>query len=316
MKNKPLVSVIIPAYNAGKYIEMAVNSALNQSYPNIEVVVINDGSTDNTLDVLYQFSSIVVISTENKGVSTARNMGIEASKGEYISFLDADDELDQNAIESLMNSCLKYDADICGGLFVKYSKENATSEIFFENEKLLKFCIEDNSYTYSACAKVYRKRFVDETRFRVGFRANEDSFFVFELSLKNPKCVSLNKIVYYIRIVHTSASRSKNSDSYLDINQLAKMKYEKVVEIYPQYKDYAKNILVKANMASLNRIRTLEGNYREYENECIKYICQNAKYFIPATDFDKKLFFLIKCHLYRVFKAYMLLKKTLKNILS
>ncbi len=305
--NKPLVSVIIPAYNAEKYIEIAVNSVLKQSYPNIEIIVINDGSTDNTLDVLSRFPNIVVISTENKGVSNARNMGIEASKGEYISFLDADDELDQNAIDSLMVSCLKYDADICGGLFVKPLKEDSASELFFENDKLLKFCIEDNPYTYSACAKVYRKRFVDETRFRVGFRANEDSFFIFELSLNNPKCVSLNKCVYYIRTVHSSASRSKNSDSYLDINRLAKIKYEKVVEAYPQYKDYAKNILVKANMASLKRIMNMDGNYREYENECIKYICLNAKCFIPATDSDKKLFFLITHHLYRLFKIYLLL---------
>lgn len=309
MKNKPLVSVIIPAYNAGKYIEMAVNSALNQSYPNIEVVVINDGSTDDTLDVLSRFPNIVLISTENKGVSNARNMGIEASKGEYISFLDADDELDELAVESMLNSCLKYNADICGGQMNKLTDKYIALERCFDQNALLKYCIEDRPFTYSSCAKIYKKDFIDKTRFKIGYRANEDSFFIFELALKNPKCVSLNKIVYHVRVVLTSASRSRRSDSYLDINRLAKIKYEKVVESYPQYKDYAKNILVKANMASLKRIMNMDGNYREYENECIKYICLNAKCFIPATDSDKKLFFLITHHLYRLFKIYLLLKK-------
>ncbi len=114
--NNPLVSVIIPAYNAGKYIESAVESVLRQSYTNIELIVVNDGSTDNTLDVLSHFSDIKILSTSNKGVSHARNVGIDTSKGEYISFLDADDELEINAIEHLLSSCLKWNADICSGL--------------------------------------------------------------------------------------------------------------------------------------------------------------------------------------------------------
>ena len=93
MNNEPpLVSVIIPSYNCGKYIDEAVSGVLNQTYPNVEVIVIDDGSTDNTLDILSKYrNEIKVISQPNQGVAKARNTGISAAAGKYIATLDADD---------------------------------------------------------------------------------------------------------------------------------------------------------------------------------------------------------------------------------
>jgi len=310
-----LVSVIIPAYNAGKYIEKAVQSVLKQTYSNIEIIVVNDGSTDNTLDVLSQFSGVKIISTPNKGVSHARNVGIEASIGEYISFLDADDELEYDAIDVLLKSVLKNDADICAGLLCSTHKRDVEyTEHVIDGDALLCYCIEDNPYTYSSCAKIYKKNFVDKIRFPLGKCAHEDSFFIFELSLKKPKCVLINKMIYFIVAHETSASRNKNSDSFLDINKLAKVKYEMVLDKYPRYKDYAKNILIKANMASLSRL-LISQNYcfKDYEKKCIKDICENAVYFIPAIKSDKKLFFIITHHLYWLVKKILLFKDVLKR---
>lgn len=310
MNNNPLVSVIIPAYNAGKYIEMAVRSVLNQSYTNIELIVVNDGSTDSTLDVLSQFSDINIISTPNKGVSHARNVGIDASNGEYISFLDADDELEHNAIEILVKSIKKHKADICAGLsYTIFKKEENFSEQIFEGDSLLRYCIEDNPYTYSVWAKLYKKEFVNKTRFSLGVRAHQDAFFNFELALKEPKCVQINKIIYYYRVHEANTSR-KNSDSFLDINRLARTKYEIVLKKYPQYKDYAKNIIIKANMASLNKLLTVENDcFKDYEKKCLKSICENAAYFIPATKYNKMFFFIITHHLYWPFKKYLYLNR-------
>ena len=317
MNNNPLVSVIIPAYNAGKYIEMAVRSVLNQSYTNIELIVVNDGSTDSTLDVLSQFSDINIISTPNKGVSHARNVGIDASNGEYISFLDADDELEHNAIEILVKSIKKHKADICAGLsYTIFKKEENFSEQIFEGDSLLRYCIEDNPYTYSVWAKLYKKEFVNKTRFSLGMRAHEDAFFNFELALKEPKCVQINKIIYYYRVHEANTSRKKNSDSFLDINRLARTKYEIVLNKYPQYNNYAKNILIKANMATLKRILNIDDlGVKNIEKKCVKYICENATYFIPATQFDKKFFFLITHHLYYFFKKYFNLKVYFKSLI-
>ncbi len=89
MKHK--VSIIIPAYNAEKYIRQCISSVLLQDYPNIEVIVINDGSTDGTLDIIKQFKDVFLINQNNSGVSAARNAGLRAATGDYIAFLDADD---------------------------------------------------------------------------------------------------------------------------------------------------------------------------------------------------------------------------------
>lgn len=90
--NFPLISIIMPAFNAEPYICESIESVLNQSYPNIELIVINDGSTDNTANTIsHLMDSIIYIETDNKGVSAARNLGIEQAKGEWLAFLDADD---------------------------------------------------------------------------------------------------------------------------------------------------------------------------------------------------------------------------------
>ena len=98
----PLVSVIIPAYNYEAYVSLAIQSVLSQSYPNIEIVVVDDGSADGTADAVKKFAdSVRCFSKKNEGLAAARNFGIRKSKGEFLLFLDADDELEENAIERL-----------------------------------------------------------------------------------------------------------------------------------------------------------------------------------------------------------------------
>ena len=96
------ISVIIPVYNGEKYIQRCVDSVLNQTYSDIEIIVINDGSTDNTENILKSYSNIVLINKENEGVSKARNTGLSLAKGDYVYFCDADDYLEKNAFEILI----------------------------------------------------------------------------------------------------------------------------------------------------------------------------------------------------------------------
>ena len=114
--NKEKVSVIIPAYNAEPFIERAIDSVLSQTYKNVEIIVINDGSTDKTEQkvkaYIEKYENIKLISTENGGVCRARNIGIETASGEYISFLDADDELLPDALEVMISVANEKNADI------------------------------------------------------------------------------------------------------------------------------------------------------------------------------------------------------------
>jgi glycosyltransferase involved in cell wall biosynthesis len=105
--NKPLVSIIIPVFNAEKYLGETINSAIDQTWENMEIIIIDDGSTDNSLTIAKQFSceNVKVYTQENKGASVARNNGLSKARGEYIQFLDADDILSADKIEGQMN-CL------------------------------------------------------------------------------------------------------------------------------------------------------------------------------------------------------------------
>lgn len=104
MKNYPLVSVVIPAYNCENTVRETLESVLQQTYKNIEIIVVNDGSTDHSLDVISQYSgNVTIINKENGGVAGARNLGIKAAKGEFISFCDADDIWNSEKIEDQIN---------------------------------------------------------------------------------------------------------------------------------------------------------------------------------------------------------------------
>lgn len=128
------ISIIIPVYNAEKYINATLDSILNQTFKDIEVILVNDGSLDNSLSICKKYaegdSRIIVLNKKNEGVSIARNTGIKSSSGEYILFIDADDWIEPDMCEILYNNITKYDGDIC---FCNHIKEfdNKSEKIAF-----------------------------------------------------------------------------------------------------------------------------------------------------------------------------------------
>lgn len=121
--NVPLVSIIIPLYNAEKYIKETINAALQQTWPNKEIIIIDDGSTDNSLVIIRQFESqhVKIFTQKNQGASAARNHGLQLAKGKYIQFLDADDLLNTNKIEAQLELLADYPdyIGLCGTIHFK-----------------------------------------------------------------------------------------------------------------------------------------------------------------------------------------------------
>ena len=115
-----LISVVVPAYNIEKYIERCIKSILSQTYSNLEIIIVDDGSTDNTASIIDQYAlkdtRIIPIHKKNGGVSSARTEGINRASGDWIGFVDGDDVIEENMYEVLINNAKKYDADIshCG----------------------------------------------------------------------------------------------------------------------------------------------------------------------------------------------------------
>lgn len=118
--NNPKVSIIMPVYNVEKYLKKCLNSLINQTLDDIEIICVNDGSTDNSDKILQEFaqkdSRIKILTQSNKGQSVARNLAIENANGEYLGFVDSDDWVDLDYFEKLYNIAIKYDCDIaCAG---------------------------------------------------------------------------------------------------------------------------------------------------------------------------------------------------------
>lgn len=131
LNNLPLVSIIIPCYNREKYISQAIDSVLNQTYQPIEVIVVDDGSQDNSINVVKKYGNrISLIEQANRGVSAARNTGFKAAQGSYIIFLDSDDWLSNNIVESHIQTLNKWpEVDICCTDSVSAKNENTLSNI-------------------------------------------------------------------------------------------------------------------------------------------------------------------------------------------
>ncbi|MBQ8429662.1 MAG: glycosyltransferase [Clostridia bacterium] len=312
------ISVIIPAYNVEKYIEMCIDSLLQQTYNDLEIVVINDGSSDKTKEILDKYSqnhaNIRVLHTENRGVSCARNTGLNIANGKYVMFLDADDYLAQNAIEILMQDALNNDADIVSGLMCAGVSQEPVSitdtnvEIWSNTEALQK-SLEDNPFTYSSCAKLYKRHIVEDVRFVEGRKIHEDSYFVFSTFLKNPKVVAREVYLYNYRVNESSASHAGFSEKYFDILYFAKEKYKTIEAQYPELLDKAKNMLVKSNIAMLQcLLNTNDKKYKKDVKDCIREVKKYKRYFIPTYPGDRKRFKIIVYNLYGIFKFLYRLK--------
>ena len=214
-----LISVIIPAFNVENYIERCLKSVLNQSFKNLEIIIINDGSTDHTgeiIDQLYEKDSrIIVIHKKNTGVSDSRNVGLEIANGNYIGFVDSDDEILPEMYEILYKNILKYNAEIshCGFELVTPLRKisfHGTNKIYIQNQKdALISLLEGYPFEPSNCSKLYCKKILNNVRYNVDIRINEDLLFNVEAFKNSKKIVFEDVILYRYMDNPNSAARSK-----------------------------------------------------------------------------------------------------------
>lgn len=226
MQQEEVVSIIIPAYNVENYIVRTIESCVNQTYKKVEILIVDDGSLDNTSRVIQEYmlkdDRIKYFYQENSGVSKARNKGISHANGKYIVFLDSDDWLDKDAIEYLIYYQEKYKKYFitvnrqCIELDGKILKEK--NKIFNEEikildvEELLENFIENNYSVSSSCYKLYSRDILlkNEIRFKENIFHGEDGLFVFEYLFQVDKVLYSNKPLWNILERPDSASREKN----------------------------------------------------------------------------------------------------------
>ena len=304
--NDSLVSIIVPIYNAEKYLDSCIQSVLRQTYTNWELILIDDGSTDKSGRIAEEYGfadeRITVFHQKNLGVSLARNQGIDEATGNYVVFLDADDELIEDCLAKTVNIAEETNADVVAGRSCE-NQELFQDRIIWTGAEALENSLKDHLFTYSACAKLIRREFIGKTRFTPDIRINEDSYFVFQLLCKQNVFVLTNDVIYFYRANSESSSRTVFSEKYFDILKVSDLKYKKIEEQFPQMHDLAKNMLLKARMNVLRilAVRTRD-EYRDVEKKLLEYILDNKEDYIPSIKECNQWMFILSHHLFYVYK--------------
>lgn len=304
--NDSLVSIIVPIYNAEKYLDSCIQSVLRQTYTNWELILIDDGSTDKSGRIAEEYGfadeRITVFHQKNLGVSLARNQGIDEATGNYVVFLDADDELIEDCLAKTVNIAEETNADVVAGRSCE-NQELFQDRIIWTGAEALENSLKDHLFTYSACAKLIRREFIGKTRFTPDIRINEDSYFVFQLLCKQNVFVLTNDVIYFYRANSESSSRTVFSEKYFDILKVSDLKYKKIEEQFPQMHDLAKNMLLKARMNVLRilAVRTRD-EYRDVEKKLLEYILDNKEDYIPSSKECNQWMFILSHHLFYVDK--------------
>lgn len=261
------VSVLIPCYNTEEYLSRCLDSVISQTYKNLEIVLLDDGSTDNSLNIMKEYQAkddrITIISRENRGIATSRNELIEKSTGEYASFVDSDDYISNDYISSMMEAIEKSNSDIalCGvkKVYDNTTNERITTETIHVSDRIetLKAMISVRDYYDYPVAKLYNRKCIQNVRFPDG-RIYEDTATLFKIYNNIDRAVILDKECYFYLIgregsITTKKYTKKNlNDNYLAIHD----RYEFILEKVPEIKNeiclcYINNAIVLVQRALL-----------------------------------------------------------------
>ena len=228
------ISVIVPVYNIEKYISRCLESIINQTYKNLEIIVIDDGSSDNTGKIIDDFAKrdkrVIVIHQDNKGVSSARNKGLDIATGQYIGFVDGDDTLDKDMYDFLLKNIKKYDADIshCGYRLIEDKKETlfyGSGKIIIQDRKKGILDLMDGSLIEpTLCNKLFKRQLLEYIRLDENIKINEDLYFNI-LAFNNS-----NKSVFQDYTKYNYIKREGSASTSSCNNIIEKMIVEKYIE--------------------------------------------------------------------------------------
>ena len=241
--SKPLISVIVPIYKVEKYLKRCVDSIINQSYKNLEIILVDDGSPDLCPKICDNYSKkdkrIKVIHKKNGGLSDARNKGLDIASGEYISFIDSDDYISENYFEELVKAMISNKADVAI-TDIKTVYEDTGSEIinkaYTETQDLIGFV--NTGLAASACNKLIKKSYYDKYKFEVG-KINEDIAVIIPIMVHASKIVYVENVFYYYIQRNNSIQNSNFSDKRFDIINAVDLTLSRIegIKNYDRIKD-------------------------------------------------------------------------------
>lgn len=272
MRGKVMISVIIPVYNTEKYIKRCLDSVTHQTYSDLEILIVDDGSTDSSSDICKEYQKkdnrIKYIRKSNSGQGASRNLALDECRGEWISFVDSDDWIDLKMYEDMLSACSdSTDIVICGWVrnhgFKEVVQGKPEAKTFYNNQELIKAYLCTPYITSSMCNKIYRRTLFDGIRFPT-YRAREDSATIYKILAKASETIHIVKPLYYQYVRPGSTERSKFTKKKLVSLEIAKQEKECLLEKYPEYQEYIAFLPAKSYM---NLLKEIVNSFSYFDNK-------------------------------------------------
>lgn len=279
----PLISIIVPIYNVEQYLCRCVDSLINQTYKDLEIILVDDGSPDRCGEICDEYAKrddrIIVIHKRNGGLSEARNSGKEKSKGEYLMFIDSDDWIELDTCEVVVEIAMTHDADMVPfGVRDVYSNGDSKDWLPFKSglmgkEECMSALIY-NMHKYGifnyACNKLYSRRLLENVEFLVG-RVSEDHAFVYKLVHKANSIVVCNKVFYnYYRRKGSISNHLFYPKLIIDRNKAWMERLEFIRKFYPHLENMQLAQIIGDIYISLIKLGN-EDKYKDFRNEIISF---------------------------------------------
>lgn len=290
---EPLVSIIVPIYNVEQYIEECIKSIVNQTLTQIEIILVNDGTKDDSINKIKKYidndDRIILINKENGGLSSARNKGLEIAKGDYILFIDSDDYIDTDMVQEMYESMSSNDLDIvmCGYKRVENEKVYEVhppieSNIIFNKEDIIKI-VEQGHNTKSiwfVWRNMYRKDILTKNSltFNEDIKFGEDSVFNMNSFLSSNKIMSIDKCLYNYRLNPNSLTQSKHKPNLEENVMLQYCEKIKIVKDYNLNKGTTKKINIYFIVHSLNIL--IDNIYKGNNRDAVEKLKDIRKHYI------------------------------------
>lgn len=249
MHHKPLISIVVPVYNVEKYLNQCVSSIINQTYNNIEIILVDDGSTDNSGAICDEWSErdcrIKVIHKTNGGLSDARNAGMQIATGELIGFVDSDDYISENMYELLYNNMLENESDISAcGIELFWDDETPSRMLtppgnyLLTKTKALEATIQESLIVQPVVYKLYKRKLIKNIFFPVG-KYHEDVFWTYQAIARAENISIFDTPCYFYRQRSGSIMGNDFSLKRLDALEAKVQRAEFIREKYKDLSDLA-----------------------------------------------------------------------------
>lgn len=253
------VSILSPCYNVEKYISQCLDSIIQQTYKNLQIILVDDGSTDNTLAILNQYASldsrIEVHHQENKGVATARNELLSKVKGDYVLFVDSDDWIELDMVEFLITKVTEENAEmaVCGNVVNNGIPKKNYKEETWGKEKVIEEFLRHTNFNGSLCNKLFNVKLLkNNPTFNPEISYGEDALFTWQIIQDVEKIIVTDKQLYHYRMNEGSLSHAKWSPNKMGTGHIVWELLEKETkEKYPQFTDIASTSFVVSDMWQL-----------------------------------------------------------------